>query len=43
MPTMTRMELIQERSADGTIVLRAVVLGPAERLRRLVRRLTRRA
>jgi hypothetical protein len=36
---MTRLELIPERTADGTIVLRAVELGPLERLRRLVRRL----
>jgi len=37
---MTRVELIQERTPDGTVVLRAVALGPVERLRRLVRRLT---
>ena len=36
---MPRIELVQERTADGTIVLRAVVLGPMQRLRRLVRRL----
>ena len=36
---MTRVELIHERTADGTIVLRPVVLGPIERLRRLLRRL----
>jgi hypothetical protein len=38
---MNRLELIPERRADGTIVLRAVVLGPLERLRRLLRRRTR--
>jgi hypothetical protein len=36
---MARIELIHERTADGTIVLRPVVLGPLERLRRLIRRL----
>ena len=36
---MTRVELIRERTADGTIVLRAVALGPVERLRRFIRRL----
>jgi hypothetical protein len=40
MSVMTRIELVQERGADGTIVLRAVVRGPVERLRRLLRRLT---
>jgi hypothetical protein len=38
---MHRLELIPERRADGTIVLRAVVLGPLERLRRLLRRRAR--
>ncbi len=36
---MTRVELIPERYADGSVVLRAVALRPAERLRRLLRRL----
>jgi hypothetical protein len=36
---MPRIELIPERRADGTIVLRAAALGPLERLRRLLRRL----
>ncbi len=36
---MARVELIHERTGDGTIVLRPVVLGPIERLRRLIRRL----
>jgi hypothetical protein len=36
---MTRVELRQERNGDGTIVLRAVTLGPIERLRRFIRRL----
>jgi hypothetical protein len=36
---MTRVELVPERKADGTVVLRAVVLSRAERLRRLLRRL----
>jgi hypothetical protein len=39
MSAMTRIELVPERSANGTIVLRAVVRGPVERLRRLLRRL----
>jgi len=36
---MPRVQLIPERRADGTIVLRAVELGPVERLRRALRRL----
>jgi hypothetical protein len=37
---MPRIELIPARTADGrTIILRGVVLTPAERLRRLVRSL----
>jgi hypothetical protein len=36
---MSRVELVQERTGDGTVVLRVVLLGPAERLRRLLRRL----
>jgi hypothetical protein len=35
---MTRIEFIQERRPDGTIVLRAVALGPVERFRRFLRR-----
>ncbi len=38
---MTRFELIPSRTPDGTIVLRAVAVGPAERVRRFLRRLTR--
>jgi hypothetical protein len=38
---MTRIEFIPERRPDGSVVLRAIALGPAERLRRLVRRLAR--
>ena len=38
---MARVELIPERTADGRIVLRAVGLGPVERLGRLLRRLAR--
>jgi hypothetical protein len=38
---MTRIELIPERRGDGTVVLRAVLVGPLERLRRLLARLTR--
>jgi hypothetical protein len=38
---VTYIEFIPEPRADGTVVLRAVVLGPVERLRRLLRRLTR--
>jgi hypothetical protein len=38
---MNRLELVPERRADGTVVLRAVVVGPLERLRRLLRRRTR--
>jgi len=36
---MAHIDLIPERRSDGTVVLRAVVLGPVERLRRLMRRL----
>jgi hypothetical protein len=36
---VTRVEFVQERNTDGTIVLRAVVRGPLERLRRFLRRL----
>jgi hypothetical protein len=36
---MAYIELIPERRSDGTVVLRAAVLGPAERLRRVARRL----
>jgi hypothetical protein len=39
---VTRLELVPERRADGTIVLRAVVLSPVEQVRRLLRRLARR-
>jgi hypothetical protein len=38
---MKRFELIPERTADGSVVLRAIVHGPFERLRRLLQRLTR--
>jgi hypothetical protein len=37
---MAHIELIPTRTADGTVVLRAAVVGHAERLRRLLRRLT---
>ena len=40
---MTRIELVPERTANGTIVLRAVERGPLERLRRAVRRMLQRA
>ena len=36
---MERIELVPERTADGTIVLRAVTRSPIERLRRFLRRL----
>jgi hypothetical protein len=36
---MSRIEFVPERTADGTIVLRAVVRGRIKRLRRLARRL----
>ena len=36
---MERIDLVPERTADGTIVLRAVVRSPIERLRRYLRRL----
>ena len=40
---MTRIILIPALTADGrNVVLRAVALTPAERLRRLVTRLTKR-
>ena len=38
---MAHIELIPTRNADGTVSLRAVVIGPLERLRRFVRGLTR--
>jgi hypothetical protein len=31
---MSNVEYIPTRTADGTLVLRAVILGPLERLRR---------
>jgi hypothetical protein len=34
---VSRIELVPERRADGTVVLRAVLLGPVEQLRRLLR------
>ena len=36
---MERIDLVPERAADGTVVLRAVVRSPIERLRRFLRRL----
>ena len=41
MAYMTRFELIPSRTADGTVILRAVAIGPVERLRRHLRRLLR--
>jgi hypothetical protein len=38
---MTRIELISSRTPDGTVVFRAVAVGPAERFRRFVRRILR--
>jgi hypothetical protein len=38
---MARIEFVQEGSADGGVVLRAVVRGPVERVRRLLGRLAR--
>jgi hypothetical protein len=38
---VTRIELVPERRGDGSVVLRAVVVGPVERLRRIIRRLIR--
>ena len=35
---MNRVELVPEYRPNGTIVLRAVVVGPIERLRRFLRR-----
>jgi hypothetical protein len=35
---MKRIELIPQRRPDGSVTLRAVVVGPRERLRRLLRR-----
>jgi hypothetical protein len=40
---MSRFDLLPTRTSDGTIVLRAVAVGPAERLRRFLRRLLRAA
>jgi hypothetical protein len=39
MALMPAFELIPELRPDGTVVLRAMALGPGERLRRFVRRL----
>jgi hypothetical protein len=39
---MPRVELVPERRPDGTIVLRAIELGLAERLRRALRKLAHR-
>jgi hypothetical protein len=36
---MTQIEFIRERTPDGTIVLRAVAVGPVQRLRRRLRRI----
>jgi hypothetical protein len=36
---MARIDFVPEPTADGTIVLRAVVRSPIERLRRFLRRL----
>jgi hypothetical protein len=33
---MKHIDLIPERRPDGTVILRAVLLGPFERLRRLL-------
>jgi hypothetical protein len=38
---MANVELVPERRADGTIVLRAREIGSLERVRRLLRRLLR--
>lgn len=40
---MAHVEFIPVRTPDGTIVLRGVVVGPGERLRRWLRRLVRQA
>jgi hypothetical protein len=40
---MTYIELVPIRTPDGTIVFRGVSVGPSERLRRLLRKLARRA
>ena len=40
---MPHVELIPVRTPDGTIILRGVVVGPGERLRRWLRRLVRQA
>jgi hypothetical protein len=41
MTVMPAFELLPEFRPDGTVVLRAVVLKPGERLRRFVRSLRR--
>jgi hypothetical protein len=40
---MAHIELIPQYRPDGTIVLRAAVVGSGERLRRFLRRLRRRS
>jgi hypothetical protein len=42
MVAMPAFELLPEFRPDGTVIFRAVVLSPGERLRRLARRLRRR-
>ena len=38
---MTRYELLPTRNADGTVTMRLVAVGTAERLRRFFRRFAR--
>jgi hypothetical protein len=38
---MAHIEFIPERRADGSVVLRAITLGPLERVRRALRKLMR--
>jgi hypothetical protein len=38
---MPRIDLIPERTADGTVIYRAIVRGRSTRLRELLRRLVR--
>jgi hypothetical protein len=40
---MAYLELVPIRRPDGTIIFRGVAVGPGEQLRRLLRKLARRA
>jgi hypothetical protein len=39
---MVQIDLVPQRTSDGSVALRAVVIGPGERVRRFLRKLRRR-